>query len=184
MVIELSEVKAVRKRLCLTQAGLASRSGVSQSLIAKIEAGRIDPTYSKARKIINALEGIRKKHEFKAEQVMHSSLISVKPETPIKEAIAKMKKHNISQMPVTKDQKCVGMVSESTILNSLLDRKAASVGKIMEDAPPVVSKNTSINVVSEILRHLPMVLVSDNGKLRGTITKFDILGKLKDYSRI
>ena len=184
MQFDISEIKIMRKRFGLTQSELSKRAGVSQSLIAKIEAGSIDPTYSKARKIFNVLDSMRKEAELKASQVMQKSIISIRPEAAIRDAIAKMKKHNISQMPVISGSKCVGIVSEATILNSLLDKKAASVGEIMDDAPPVVPESTSINVVSELLRHIPMVMIAEKGKLKGVITKSDILGKLKSQKRI
>ena len=55
MVIEIREIKEIRKKLGLTQGQLANMANVSQSLIAKIEAGRLDPTYSNATKIFEAL---------------------------------------------------------------------------------------------------------------------------------
>ena len=58
---ELEEIKKIRKKLELTQTELADRAGVSQSLIAKIEAGRIDPTYSKTKKIFAALSDLEKR---------------------------------------------------------------------------------------------------------------------------
>ncbi len=54
--MELSEIKHLRKKFGLTQSQLAKLSGVSQSLIAKIEADRIDPTFSKAQKIFEAIK--------------------------------------------------------------------------------------------------------------------------------
>ena len=35
----------------------------------------------------------------------------------------------------------------------------------MQEPPPIVAKNTSIQVVSSLLRHFPMILVSEEGKL-------------------
>lgn len=61
MQFALEEIKQIRKKYNLTQSDLAKRSGVSQSLIAKIEAGRIDPTYSNAQKIFNALNDMGEK---------------------------------------------------------------------------------------------------------------------------
>ncbi len=175
---ELEEVNKIRKKLGMTQSELARRAGVSQSLIAKIESGRIDPTYTKTKKIFAALSELEKKEEIKAEQLMTPKLISVSSGTPLKEAISKMKKFQISQMPVIDNDKLVGMISESTILDALMKSKASSLIEVMHEAPPIVSKKTSVQVISNLLKHYPMVLVSEAGKLVGLITKSDLLGKL------
>ena len=178
MTYELEEIKKIRKKLGMTQTELANRAGVSQSLIAKIESGRIDPTYTKTKKIFAAWSELEKKGEIKAEQLMTNKIISISPSTSIKEAIAKMKKHQISQMPVIDEQKLVGLVSESTILDALLKSKSAKVKEVMQESPPIVSKMTPIQVISNLLKHYPMVLVSQEGRLIGLITKSDLLGSL------
>jgi predicted transcriptional regulator len=89
-----------------------------------------------------------------------------------------MKKYQISQLPVIDNHKLVGLVSESTILDALLNSKATQVKDVMQESPPIVSKATSIQVVSNLLKHFPMVAVSEEGKLVGLITKSDLLGKL------
>ena len=55
---KLSEIKRLRKKLEINQKELAVRAGVSQSLIAKIEAGKIEPTYSKACGILETLKDL------------------------------------------------------------------------------------------------------------------------------
>jgi len=109
---------------------------------------------------------------------MSKKIISVKPSDGIKAAIEKMKKANISQMPVVEDHKSIGVVSESIILEALLNKKGDKVKDIMNDSAPVVSKKSTINAVSNLLRFYPMVLVSDGGELIGVITKADLLGKV------
>ena len=178
MTYELEEVKKIRKKLGMTQTELANRAGVSQSLIAKIESARIDPTYTKTKKIFAALSELEKKEEINAGQLMTDKMVSVSPNAAIKDAISSMKKFQISQLPVMDEHKLVGLVSESTILDALLKSKATKVREIMQDSPPIVSKTTSIQVVSNLLKHYPMVLVSEEGKLIGLITKSDLLGKL------
>ncbi len=178
MTYELEEVKKIRKKLGMTQTDLANRAGVSQSLIAKIESGKIDPTYTKTQKIFTALSELEKKEEIKAEQLMNTKIIDVSPNESIKDTIAKMKKAQISQVPVIDNHKLMGIVSESTILDAMLNSKATKVKEIMQEAPPIVSKNTSIQVVSNLLRYYPMVIVSEEGTIIGLITKADLLGKL------
>lgn len=178
MPYELGEIKEIRKKFGLTQGQLADRAGVSQSLIAKVEAGRLDPTYSKAQKIFEAIDSLGKKRELKAEEIMKKGIISAKPDESIRSAIEKMKKVNISQMPVIEEHKSIGIVSESIILEALLNKKGNKIKDIMDDSAPVVSKNTTITAVSNLLRFYPMVLVSDGGELKGIITKSDLLGKV------
>lgn len=178
MAYEIEEIKEIRKRLGLTQGQLAQRAAVSQSLIAKVESGRLDPAYSKAKKIFKALDSLGTKKELKAWQIMNRKVLSVKPGEGVRAVIEKMKKAGISQMPVIEENKSIGVISESIILEALLNKKGNRVEEIMEDSAPVVSKNTSISAVSNLLRFCPMVLVSDNGKLKGVITKSDLLGNV------
>ena len=178
MQYELSEIKKIRKSLGLTQTDLAKRANVSQSIIAKIESGKIDPTFTKTKKIFETLNDLENKEEIKAEELMNKKIVSLAPDDNIKGSIKKIKKFGISQMPVIDDYKIIGLVSESTLLNALMDKKGKYVSDIMEETPPIVSKKASIKVVSNLLRHYPAVLVSESGKLVGLITKADLLSKL------
>ena len=56
-MLELNDIARLRKQLGLTQPELAQLSGVSQSLIAKLEAGKIEPSYTKVKSIIDTLTG-------------------------------------------------------------------------------------------------------------------------------
>ena len=179
MTYEIEEIKNIRKKIGITQADLAKRANVSQSLIAKIESGKIDPTYTKAKKIFAALSDLEKKEEIKAHQLMTSKIVGISPSDSIKETISRMKKFQISQMPVIdEDHKLVGLVSESTILEAMLSQKGKEVREVMQEAPPIVSKTTGIQVISNLLKYYPIVAVSSEGKLVGLITKSDLLAKL------
>lgn len=178
MAVEIDEIKHIRKKLGLTQNQLAQRAQVSQSLIAKIESGRLDPTYSNAQKIFNALNDLSKKQEAKAGELMTDKVISVIPEDSIKDAITRMKKFNISQMPVIEEHKSIGLVSESIILEAMLNKQVKRVKEIMRDSPPVISKNTSLGIISNLLKFYSLILVSEDGKLKGVITRADLLAKI------
>jgi predicted transcriptional regulator len=49
MFPQLEDIAKKRRRLGLKQAELAKLSGVSQSLVAKLESGRIDSSYTKVK---------------------------------------------------------------------------------------------------------------------------------------
>jgi len=176
---ELKEIKEIRKKFGLTQTELAKKAGVSQSLVAKIEAGRLDPTYTNARKIFDALDSLTQKQEMKAEEIMTKKIISVNKESEVREIIKKMKKYEISQLPVIENEKVLGTVSESTVLDAIMSgKKEVKAKDIMQDIPPTISKNASLAVVSSLLKFYPMILVVEQSKILGVITKSDIIRKV------
>lgn len=174
--MELADIKEIRKKFGLTQAELAYKSGVSQSLIAKIEAGKLDPTYTNAKKIFDALNELTQQKEAKAKDIMNTKLVYVDPSDDAHTVIKKMKKYEISQLPVVDEEKIVGYVSETMILDSFSKGKNNFKAKdIMEESVPTVSGNATASVVSNLLRFYPMVLVMEQGKIQGVITKSDII---------
>lgn len=178
---ELLRIKLLRKKHSLTQSGLAKLAGVSQSLIAKIETGRIDPTFSHAKRILEVLRGIDTEQEPKAEQLVTHKIISVGKNEPLSECVRKMKANSISQLPVTEGKHVVGLVSETNIIEKLAEGENPNrllVKDVMEEAPPIVVKTTPLSAVTELLRHSPLVIVAENGKPKGVITKADILKKI------
>lgn len=182
-MVPLNEIKHIRKNLGLTQKQLADEAGLSQSFIAKLEAGDIDPTYSHVEKLTSVLDRMARHEEKKAKDIMGKSIFFLKPENKANEAIELMKKRAISQIPVLSKNKAVGIVSETTILNNFgKDMNKILLKDIMEDAPPVLSKEATITIVSELLKHYPLILVQDSGKLKGVITKSDLFKNMKKIS--
>lgn len=179
MEIQLEEIKMRRAKLGLTQTELAKLSGVSQSLIAKIESKKIDPTFSKTKKIFETLNRIQHENSLKAKDIMRKKIISVKAEASIKEAIKKMREYEISQMPVVgKDVK--GVVSESSILDQIQQGKNITelkVNQVMNETPPILSEESDIDLVTNTLKYHPLILISKYGKITGIITKADVLRK-------
>ena len=86
---ELTEIKIMRKQLGITQQELAKLAGVSQSLVAKIEANTIDPTYTKVKKIFETLYALNEKKQLRASDLMNQQLITVAPTETLKETIKK-----------------------------------------------------------------------------------------------
>ena len=175
MSYEVQEIKTIRKKLGLTQKQLAQQSGVSQSLIAKIESGNLDPTYSKVKQIFEVLNSISQTKELKAKDIMNKKLIEITPNTEIKDVIKEMRKHGISQMPVIKNGNCVGLISEAILLDAFDKPNVKKAEEIMNEAPPIIAKDSSIDIISNLLRVYPIVMIAEKGQLLGVITKADIL---------
>ena len=91
MFESLDTIKKMRISLGINQTVLAQKAGVSQSLIAKIEAGKVEPTYSKALQIFEDLEQLRSKEELKAKQRMNQKVIFAKVTDSLLEVIKLMK---------------------------------------------------------------------------------------------
>ena len=119
MLADISEIKVLRKKHGLTQKQLADLAGVSQSLIAKTEAGLIDASYTKVRRIFETLYTLGKEKETQAKDVISGKIISVRGKEQLAEAISKMKRYNISQLPVVEKGNIVGLISEGDIIEAL-----------------------------------------------------------------
>lgn len=179
MPYEISEIKKIRKKLGLTQFDLAKTSGVSQSLIAKIEAGRLDPSYSNIKKIFSALDGLSLKEEKQAKDIMNKKIITVKSNDAVLSVIKLMKKHGISQLPVEDKGKIVGIVTEKSLIDKLgPDISKLKVKDVMDESPPIIGLETRLEVISNLLKHFSIVLVAEKGNYKGLISKTDLLEKV------
>ena len=176
----MEDLKLIRKRrlvLGVTQKELSELCGVSQSMIAKIEAGRAEASYSIARKIFEVLDSLAHESEPKVVDFMKKKVVFCDVGDNVHDVIKKMKKGGISHLPVLSRGELVGVVSESVLLENM-DRlsKVTDVGEIMRDAPPVVGENTSRNSLISLLREFPFVMVRGKKGFSGLVTKSDVLG--------
>lgn len=109
-------------------------------------------------------------------------LISLYAEELVSHAIAKIRKFDISQIPVMKDGKFVGSIDESKLFQTLVDHpemKDAPLSSIMNDAYPVVKEATTLEEISKLIsKNTPAVLVElANGNYH-IVTKFDIISAM------
>lgn len=179
----LGEIKRLRKKYHLTQKDLAVRAGVSQSLIAKIESGKIDPTFTKTQLIFQALEQLREKEELKAKDVMNRKVNFADIDDSLDHVIKIIKSKDISQLPVLSNETVCGLITESIILKKVMENPhrihSMRAKEIMEDSPPIVSLKTGLKTLLNLLQENQIVLVSDKGKVKGVISKSDLLGRVE-----
>ncbi|MFW5927686.1 MAG: helix-turn-helix domain-containing protein, partial [Thermoplasmatota archaeon] len=89
MIKDITKVKEIRSRLGLTQAELAEKAKVSQSLIAKVENGSLIPSYEKGRKILDVLEEILSDEIDDGEliDICNKNIIYVRPGDTVEKAL-------------------------------------------------------------------------------------------------
>ena len=181
MLPSLEDIHRRRKELGLTQTKLAASAGVSQSIIAKIEAGTVDPSYSVVKKILGALDRVTTVPSRMVSEMMSRPVVSVSRTQFVREAVDLMKRKGYSQLPVFEGGRCVGSISEKTILDraargealdSLLERR---IRDIMDSPFPAVNDDTPLEFVLGLLQGNYGVLVTRGESIVGILTKSDIL---------
>jgi predicted transcriptional regulator len=184
MLPSIKEIVRKRKMLGLTQKKLAELAGVSQSLIAKLESGKTDPSYTKVKAIIDVLNQLEMKMDVHAKEIVHKKVVSVQKNDKVSKAVRLMMEHGYSQLPVFDGEHAVGSISEKTILSQVSAGKdlsqisLLSVGEVMNETFPQVGEDAPLSLISSLLQVYPAVLVSKKGKVVGIVTKADLLKML------
>ncbi len=176
------ELRRLRIRAGLTQKELAKRAGVSQSLIARIERGDVNPRLSTLKRILVVLEEATSSME-DAKSIMHSPVITLYEDEPIAKAVELMEKYGISQIPVLdRGNRVIGVVTESSILKKIAATNFNSeiilrgkVREVLEPPLPMVAPNAKVDSIIPLLMEYPAVLVIDRGNIVGIITKIDLI---------
>ena len=114
-------------------------------------------------------------------------LVHVHPEETVGSAIATLREYGVSQMPVVKEEppvmaaEVVGAVVERELLDAVFaDRAAldAPLAEHMSRALPTVGAGEDLQVAMAALEAASAMLVLDDGKPVGIITRSDLLGYL------
>ena len=106
-------------------------------------------------------------------------LVTLFGEELVSHAIMKMRKFNISQIPVMKDNKFVGSIDDAHLFQVLVDNpnlRDMPVSSVMQAPLPIVKSTTPMDVVSKLInKEVPAVLVEmENGNFH-ILTKHDII---------
>ncbi len=125
--------------------------------------------------------------KLKAEDVMSKKFITATEEDSLSDVLAKLKKHDVNELPVIRKKKLVGLVSYDTLIKRRNLPLTTKVEHIMS-TPPKLSTNTPLTTVAEMLmssgfRTLP---ITSKGKiLAGMVSRSDLLkgmGKDKELA--
>ena len=107
------------------------------------------------------------------------AVVSVAPGASVRQALGLMALHDVSQLPVMDGANCVGSVSDWSLSQKSLENQKlldSAVSDIMESPFPVVASDQPVDSVVKLLsKSNPAVLVRENGKVQGIVTRSDML---------
>lgn len=177
------ELRKMRIKAGLTQKEVARRAKVSQSLIARIERGSIDPRLSTLRKIVKVLEeALEKEGEVMVSTVMTTPVITVFEDDDVRTAAKIMWEKGISQIPVVDSRgRVIGTVYEDSLMKLLLFERRdkileLKISEIMDEPLPILNEDEGITKAMRLLMEgFPAVLVRRGSRVVGIITKSDII---------
>jgi predicted transcriptional regulator len=183
MMPALEEISRTRRALGLSQAQLAKRAGVSQSAVAKIERGRTSPSYDVVRRLFECLSAERAEKERVSIllDVRTRRVVSVGPGVLLEAAVAEMRRHKFSQLPVLGGDRPVGSLSERTVTGLILsgrrplDFTRIRVDEVMEPPFPTLDERSPVYLAAGLLQHYAAVLATAHGEVTGIVTKSDLL---------
>lgn len=106
-------------------------------------------------------------------------LVTCGSEELVSHAVAKMKKFNISQIPVTKDGKFVGFVDDTTLYQQIIENAeimTTPLSQVMMPALPVVSNKATVDEIAKnINKQVPAVLVELADSKFHIVTRHDLI---------
>ena len=179
MLPSIASIKQQRLKIGMTQKELASLVGVSTSMINQIESGRSAPSYETAKKIFQILE--KKESEAAGEkgnagELCTQKIFKLRPSNTLGEAMTKMNKEKISQIPIFDENDIVGIISDSGIISHMSEglSKKTKIEDLMEPAPPVVDIETPASTLAPLIKYSKCILVRKGSKIFGIITASDL----------
>ena len=109
-------------------------------------------------------------------------LVSVTPAAQVRQALNLMSTWSVSQIPVVDDGRCVGGLTESSLMTRALAQPAIldrPVREVMDPPFPVVDAAFPTDRLAPMLtRESPATLVQKDGKLIGIVSRYDLLQQL------
>ena len=113
------------------------------------------------------------------------ALVHTHPSETIRDAIEILREYNVSQMPVVGPEppivigEVAGSVNERALISAVFEGRAQltdAVGQHMEPALPLLGSGESLDAALKALSESDAVMVIEDGKPLGVLTRHDLLG--------
>lgn len=107
-------------------------------------------------------------------------VVTVEAVASVPDAVALMREHNISQLPVLEDGEVIGSIHETVLMNRIFEDSSClsqQVKEVMSEALPTINQDTKVGSVYQLLlAGRPAVLVlNEDSEPSGILTKIDLI---------
>lgn len=115
---------------------------------------------------------------------MSRKVITVKPDLPVDQARALLHRHRIRQLPVMRQERLVGIVTDRDLRGA--DANATTVADLMTPKPLVIGPNASVDEAARVLtaHKIGALPVVEGNKLVGILASADVLDAFVDLSGV
>jgi cystathionine beta-synthase len=124
--------------------------------------------------------------ERKAKRSKIPAMVVVRPEDSVQRAIEMMQEYSIDQLPViTTDGQSVGSINDVVTMQVVYERRDPAqvpINSVMGRPFPQFDKNTELDQVYKAFKlGTAMIVVSEQHKAIGVVTKFDMMAHLREF---
>ncbi|MFB6143689.1 MAG: CBS domain-containing protein [Candidatus Nanohaloarchaea archaeon] len=162
-----------RRRLGVKQKKAADLAGLSPSQVNRMEKNSVNPSYGSVYRLYTALEALESEEAETASDLMNGEVTWISGGETLEEAARKMRENDFSQLPVKVEGENAGRITEKMIIGA--GDPDLEVGEVMGSELMKVGGDARVELVEEILRQEPAVLVEGESGYQGIITKADLL---------
>ncbi|MEM4177244.1 MAG: CBS domain-containing protein [Nitrososphaeria archaeon] len=162
---------------------LADETGLSQPVISRILVGERELRYEEAKKILDCLtsklSSIPPNMRASDVATKGENLMKVHVEENLSDVAKMMFEKGYSQAPVYENEMIKGIITEKSFIALLLTpekdlRKLRVKDAPIEDAPRY-SPETPLQNIAKALLDYYSILIEENGRVKGIITRSDLL---------
>ncbi|MDY6771529.1 MAG: helix-turn-helix domain-containing protein [Candidatus Nanohaloarchaea archaeon] len=169
LATKIEELRKKRRQRGMTQTELAERAGVSQSFIAKMEAGKASPGYEKLRRVEETLS-----EDHQPIETFTEPAVTVEAGTPAREAIAAVV--DAGYAIVVEEGRQVGSLEPVSLLPHTTGSFDGTTAEgIMSEPFPTLPPHADEDDVRSLLSVSPVIAVVSGDEVVGAVTRRSVL---------
>jgi len=174
---DVKEIVKMYTKLGISQKKLAEDIGVNVTWLNKVVNGKIrEPGYNQIRRIFDYLEEKANEKETKVQDICTKHITMIKLGEPILQISKMLKKKGFNQVPVTKRDKVIGMITSEKLMefNGLDVRNMYLKEEHLLPEPFEAAYNQPAKSLIPMFKYSSCILVKKKGEIIGIITAEDM----------